>query len=462
MSSTLAYEAGGKRMMKLSLFLTGDGNYHMAGWRLPGSATDAGQNIQRWIDSAKLLERGKFDMLFIADGAGVTGSEDLETLSYTSRIDRLDPVTLLSALSMTTQKLGLVATISTSYTEPFNLARAVASLDHISGGRAGWNIVTSGNKDDALHYNLEAHLPHADRYARAEEYVDVVRGLWDSYDDSAFPRDKASGRYMDPAGVHFLNHKGRHFSVRGPSSVPRSPQGQPVLVQAGSSEAGKNLSARVADIVFTSQSQLANAQQFYDDVKSRCDRYGRHPAAMKVMPGVLIISGRTNEEAQEKFEQLQSLIPLQVALQRLSNNLGGIDLSKFDLDAPLPEIPVNSARVSAVESYVTISRRDGLTLRETAMRSAAAKHHWTLVGSVSQVCDQLEEWFTLGAADGFNILASDVPGGIIDAVEKIVPELQRRGLFRTEYEGATLRDHLGLLRPQNSFMHTQSAQHESV
>ncbi len=439
------------RQMKLALFLTGDGNYHMAGWRMPGGHCDGGQNIHRWIAYAQMVERAKLDMLFIADGTGVTGSEDLETLSYTSRIDRMDPVTILSALSMMTSKLGLVATISTSYTEPFNVARAVASLDHISAGRAGWNIVTSGNKDDALHYNLDRHLPHADRYARAEEYVDVVRGLWDSYDDDAFPRNKTSGRYMDPKGVHFLNHRGKHFSVKGPSSVPRSPQGQPVLVQAGSSEAGMNLSARVADVVFTSQSQLKNGQAFYDNVKSRCDRYGRDPDSMKVMPGVLLIAGRTNEEAQDKFEELQSLIPLQVAMQRLSNNLGGVDLSKFDLDAPLPDIPVNSARVSAVESYVTISRRDGLTLRETAMRSAAAKHHWTLIGSVRQVCDQLEDWFTAGAADGFNILARNVPDGITDLTDKIVPELQRRGLFRTEYQGNTLRDHLGLQRPASRF-----------
>jgi alkanesulfonate monooxygenase len=448
--------------MKLALFLTGDGNYHMAGWRMPGAECDGGQNIRRWVQYAQMLERAKLDMLFIADGTGVTGSEDLETLSYTSRIDRMDPVTILSALSMMTSKLGLVATISTSYTEPFNVARAVASLDHISGGRAGWNIVTSANKDDALHYNLDTHFPHSERYIRAEEYVDVVRGLWDSYDDDAFPRDKASGRYLNPNGVHFLNHRGKYFSVKGPSSVARSPQGQPVLVQAGSSEAGMNLSARVADIVFTSQSQLKNGQTFYDDVKSRCDQFGRDPDSMKVMPGVLLIVGRTNEEAHEKFEKLQALIPLKVAMQRLSNNLGGVDLSKFDLDAPLPDIPANSARVSAVESYVTISHRDGLTLRETAMRSAAAKHHWTLIGTAKQVCDQLEEWFTMGAADGFNILACDVPDGIIDLVEEVVPELQRRGLFRNEYQGDTLRDHMGLARPASRHVARPAPQHETV
>lgn len=439
------------RKMKLAIFLTGDGNYHMAGWRLPEATTDGGQNIRRWVDAAKTMERGKLDMLFIADGPGVGGTEDMKTLSLTSRIDRLDPVTILSALAMTTERLGLVGTISTSYTEPFNVARSVASLDHISGGRAAWNIVTSGNKDDALNYNLETHVPHADRYARAEEFVDVVRGLWDSYDDDAFPRDKASGLYMNPDKVHFLNHKGRRFSVRGPATVPRSPQGHPVLVQAGSSEAGMNLSARVADVVFTSQSSLGNARDFYDNVKGRCDRFGRSPDHMKVMPGVLIFVGRTEAEAREKYEALQALIPLRVALQRLSNNLGGVDLSGFDLDAPLPDIPVNTARVSAVESYVAISRRDGLTLRQMAMRSAAAKHHWTLIGSVTQVADQLEEWFLNGAADGFNVLANSNPCGIDDFVDQVVPELRRRGLFREEYEGRTLRQNLGLPGVSNRF-----------
>ena len=299
--------------------------------------------------------------------------------------------------------------------------------------------------------SLSVSQEDAERYARAEEFVDVVRGLWDSYEDDAFPRNKESGLYMDPDRVHFLNHKGAHFSVRGPSSVPRSPQGQPVLIQAGSSDAGMNLSGRVADVVFTSQSSLKNGQEFYSAVKARCERFGRSPDSMKVMPGVLLFIGRTQEEAQEKFDKLQSLIPLRVAMQRLSNNLGGVDLSGFDLDKPLPDIPVNSARVSAVESYVTISRRDGLTMRQMAMRAAAAKHHWTLIGSVQQVADQLEEWFLDGAADGFNLLASDVPHAIADITGMLVPELQRRGLFRREYEGPTLRDNLGLQRPANQF-----------
>jgi len=436
-----------KRQMKLSLFLTGDGNYHMAGWRLPGSTCDGGQNIQRWIEAAQTIERGKMHMLFIADAASPPGTDDFETQSLTSRIDRMDPIPILSAVSMMTKHVGLASTMTTTYLEPYNLARTVASLDHISGGRAAWNIVTGSNKDDALQFNREQHVPHSERYERAEEFVDVVRGIWDSYDDDAFPRDKESGVYMRPDGVHLLNHSGKYFKVRGPSAVPRSPQGHPVMIQAGSSEPGMNISARVADVIFTSQSSLKNAQSFYNNVKGRTDQFGRTRDDILIMPGALLFMADTEAEAKEKFDQMNALIPLRVAMQRLSANLGGVDLSKYDLDAPLPDIPTNNARVSAVESYITLARREGLTLRQVAMRSAAAKHHWTLIGSVKQVADELESWFLEHGADGFNILPSDVPGSYVDVVNKLVPELQRRGLFHTEYEGKTLRENLGLRRP---------------
>ncbi len=436
-----------KRQMKLALFMTGDGNYHMAGWRLPGSTSDAGQNIQRWVEAAQAIERAKLHMLFIADAASPPGTEDFATQGLTSRVDRMDPIPILSALSMVTKHVGLAATMTTTYLHPYNLARTMASLDHISGGRAAWNIVTGSNKDDALQFNRDAHPPHAERYERAEEFVDVVRGIWDSYDDDAFPRDKDAGVYMRADRVHFLNHKGKHFQVRGPSAVPRSPQGHPVLIQAGSSEPGMNLSARVADIVFTSQSSLAGAKKFYDNVKSRCDRFGRSPDHMLVLPGAQLFIGETESEAKEKYEMLTSLIPIKLAMQRLSHNLGGIDLAAFDLDAPLPDIKGNDARVSAVQSYIDIARREGLTLRQMAMRSAAGKHHWSIIGSVTQVADQLEEWFIGGGADGFNVLPSDVPGAYLTLVDKLVPELQRRGLFRNEYSGRTLRDNLGLPRP---------------
>ena len=394
------------------------------------------------------MERGKIDMMFIADGAAVDGADDLDTLSYTSRIDRMDPIAILSAVSMVTTRLGLGATISTTFNEPFNIARIVASLDHISEGRAAWNIVTGANKADALNYSHAEPVPHAKRYDRAEEFVDVVRGLWDTYEEDAFPRDKAA-RYLNPEKVRVLNHKGRHFTVRGPLSVPRTPQGHPVLIQAGSSDVGMALSARVADIVFTSQSSREGAARFYASIKDLAARHGREPDAIKVMPSALLFIGPTNEAAQEKYEELQSLIPLQLALQRLSNNLGGVDLSSFDLDAPLPEFPPNNVRVGAVASYLEIARREGLTLRQTAMRSAAGKHHWPIIGSPAHIADQLEDWFCNGAADGFTILSSHVLGGVSDFVDLVVPILQTRGLFRTEYPGETLRDTLGLPAPRH-------------
>lgn len=446
MSNTL------KRKMKLAVFLTSDGSYHLAGWRLPESYPDGGYNIHRWSEFARTMERGKLDMLFIADGSGLSGTDDMNSLSYTSRIDRMDPVTIVSALAMVTQRLGLVCTVSTSYHAPYNVARAMASIDHISGGRAGWNIVTSAGREDALNFGLDAQVPHAERYERAEEFVDVVRGLWDSYDSNAFPHDKSSGRFMNPDAVHFLNHKGKHFSVRGPLNVARSPQGHPVLVQAGSSEVGMNLSARVADVVFTSQSSVEGTRAFSDDVKGRCVNYGRSPDSLKVMLGVFLFIGRTEEEAWEKYEKLQGLIPIQVALQRLSLNLGGIDLSKFDLDKPAPEVSANSARVSSIDAYLQIIRREKLTLREMAMRSAAAKHHWTVIGSPKQIADQLEDMFVNGGADGFNIICSDVPAGLNNFVDLVVPELQARNLFRTEYEGKMLRENLGV-SPINERLH---------
>ena len=438
-----------QRQMSLSMFLTGDGNYHMAGWRLPDARFDGGHSIECWIEAARIMERGKIDMMFIADGTAVDGADDLETLSYTSRIDRMDPIAILSAVSMVTTRLGLGATISTTFNEPFNIARIIASLDHICKGRAAWNIVTGANKNDALNYNHAEPVPHAERYDRAEEFVDVVRGLWDTYSDDAFPRDRAS-RYLDPTRVRVLNHNGRHFSVRGPLSVPRTPQGHPVLIQAGSSDAGMALSARVADIVFTSQSSREGAARFYTSIKERAAQFGRNPDTIKVLPSALLFIGPTNEAAREKYEELQSLIPLPLALQRLSNNLGGVDLSSFDLDGPLPHIPPNAVRVGGVASYLEIARREGLTLRETAMRSAAGKHHWPLIGSPGHIADQLEDWFSHGAADGFTILSSHVLGGVSDFVDLIVPILQKRGLFRTEYPGETLRDTLGLQAPQRS------------
>ena len=433
--------------MKFAVFLMADSNYHIAGWRHPDAYVDAGSNIQRWIEFAKTLERGKLDMLFVADVIGVPGVHNPESLRYASTVDKFEPFTLLAALSSVTHRLGLVATSATAYNEPYNVARTLASLDHLTGGRAGWNLVTGGSYEDAANFSQPVHAAHGDRYERGEEFVDVVRGLWDSYDRDAFPRDKASGRYVDPAKVHVLNHTGKYFSVKGPLSVGRPPQGYPVIVQAGTSEPARKLSARVADVVFTAQSSIDDAKAFYADVKGRMQQHGRHPDDLKVMPGVAMYIGGSQREAEDKCEALNALIPIEVAVSRLSRMLGGVDLSGYPLDEPMPEVQGNAARMSTPLNYVRLARRDNLTLRQVAMRSAAGKDHWTLIGTPQTIADELERWFVEKAADGFNLLPPHVPGAINEFVDRVVPELQRRGLFRTDYEGATLRENLGVPFP---------------
>jgi len=433
--------------MKFAIFLMADSNYHIAGWRHPDAYVDAGSNFQRWVEFARTMERGKLDMLFIADVIGVPGVKDQESLSYTPTVDKFEPFTLLAALSAVTRHIGLVATSATAYNEPYFVARTLASLDHLSGGRAGWNLVTGGNPEDAANFSRTEHAAHGDRYERGEEFADVVRGLWGSYDADAFPRDKASGRYVDPAKLHVLNHAGKYFSVKGPLSISRPPQGYPVIVQAGTSEPARKLSARVADVIFTAQSSIDDAKAFYADVKGRLQQHGRHPDDLKIMPGVAMYIGRSQQEADDKYEELNALIPTQVALSRLSRMLGGVDLSGYDLDEPMPNIEGNAARMSTPQNYVRLARRDKLTLRQVAMRSAAGKDHWTLVGTPSHIADHLEQWFTGKAADGFNLLPPCVPGSINEFVDLVVPELQRRGLFRTEYEGTMLRQNLGVPFP---------------
>ena len=386
--------------MKFAVFLMADSNYHIAGWRHPDAYVDAGSNIQRWIEFAKTLERGKLDMLFVADVIGVPGVQNAGSLRYASTIDKFEPFTLLAALSSVTKHLGLVATSATAYNEPYNVARTLASLDHLTGGRAGWNLVTGGSYEDAANFSQPVHAAHGDRYERGEEFVDVVRGLWGSYDRDAFPRDKASGRYVDPAKVHVLNHTGKYFSVKGPLSVSRPPQGYPVIVQAGTSEPARKLSARVADVVFTAQSSMDDAKAFYADVKSRMQQHGRHPDDLKVMPGVAMYIGRSQQEAEDKCEALNALIPIDIAVSRLSRMLGGVDLSGYALDEPMPDIQGNAARMSTPLNYVRLARRENLTLRQVAMRSAAGKDHWTLIGTPQTIADELERWFVEKAAGG--------------------------------------------------------------
>ena len=437
-----------RRQLKLGAFLWPTG-HHIGAWRHPDAPADAGVNFQHFVEVARIAERGLFDMLFFADQAAIF-QDSRENLSRTAYLTRIEPFSLLSALATTTQHIGLVCTATTTYDEPYHIARRFASLDLISGGRSGWNVVTSANPAEAQNFNREAHVEHDERYRRAWEFVDVVKGLWDSWDDDAFVRDKNSGQYLDPDKMHVLDHAGKYFRVRGPLNVSRSRQGQPVIVQAGSSEAGKGLASGVADVIFTAHQTLANAQAFYNDVKARAEKHGRNPDHVKVMPGVFITVGRTEQEAREKYELLQSLIDPKIALTHLSTFIK-FDLSGYPLDGPVPDLPESATVSSRPAMLLRFAREENLTIQQLAMHIAGSRGHWNLIGAAEQIADQLEEWFTKGGADGFNYMPPLLPGSLDDFATLVVPELQRRGLFRTQYEGRTLRDNLGLPFAQSRY-----------
>lgn len=444
--------------LKLGAFLYPTG-HHIAAWRHPHAQADAGSNFAHYSELARIAEAAKFDLIFMADGVGTRGS-DAEALSRTAirYVAQFEPLTLLSALAALTSRIGFVATASTTYNEPYHIARKFASLDHISGGRAGWNLVTSATQDEALNFNRDHHLAHAERYERAEEFADVVRGLWDTWEADAFLRDKQSGRYYDPAKQHLLNHRGKHFKVRGPLNVARAPQGHPVIVQAGSSDPGKELAARTAEVIFTAHQKVEDARAFFSDVKGRLSRYGRSPDDLKIMPGIFPVIGQTESEAKEKFEQIQELIHPTVGLSLLSGMAGDIDLSKYPLDGPLPEVTETNGSKSRQKLMVDLARSENLTIRQLYLRVAGARGHWQVIGTAKQIADQMEEWFTTGAADGFNVMPPHLPVGLTEFAQHVIPELRRRKLFRTEYEGTTLRSHLGLREPQHPARTTVAAE----
>ena len=433
------------RQIKLGAFLMQTG-HHIAAWRHPEAQADAPINFRHYAELARRAEAAKFDAIFLADSVGVRNT-DLASLSRTARSDHFEPLTLLSALAAVTEKIGLIATVSTTYNEPYHVARKFASLDHISGGRSGWNLVTSSGQGEAQNFNLDEHVEHARRYARAAEFHDVVLGLWDSWEDDAFLRDKPSGQYFDPAKLHPLRHRGEHFSVRGPLNVSRSPQGRPVVVQAGASPAGRDLAARTAEVIFVAHQTFDEAQAFYRDIKGRAVAYGRDPDDIKIMPGIFPVIGRTQAEAEDKFARLQDLIHPVVGVQLLSNMIGGFDLSGYPVDGPLPDLPETNGGKSRQQLLIDLARRDNLTIRQLYLRIAGARGHQQVVGTPQSVADQLQQWFEQDGADGFNIMSPWLPGGLDDFIELALPELRRRGLFRSEYEGATLRQHLGLARP---------------
>lgn len=444
-------------MLKLSVFMSPTGG-HAGGWRHPDAIVDAGFNYDRWVEFAKLVERGKLDMMFLADGNGVNGIENPALLSRNpiTRPVVIEPVTLLSALATVTSRVGLVATATTTYDQPFSVARRYAALDLVSKGRAGWNVVTSSNAEDAKNFSRDEHVEHNDRYERAGEFVDVVKNLWDSLADDAFVLDKQSGVFLDGEKVRLLEHKGKNFSIRGPLNSARPPQGHPVIVVAGASDSAMELAARTADVIFTVTETKEAARKFYADVKGRMAKYGRSPDELKVFPGAAIFVGETAEEAEADYRQLQDLIPEEVGIQVLSR-IVGVDLSVYSPEDPLPELP-DTLGIRAFRNVLQkLSREDGYSIRQLYQHVLPARGHVVLKGSAAQVANVMEEWYRDKACDGFNMVAAYLPGGLEKVVDILIPELQRRGLFRTEYEGTTLRDSLGLPRPENRFFAADAA-----
>ncbi len=435
------------RQMRLGAFMRPVG-IHTAWWRYPGAYPDANFNLQHQIRFIRKLEEGRFDAWFMADHLAVLNMP-MAALKRSATVTSFDPLTLLPALAMVTRHIGLIATASTTFEPPYLIARRFASLDHISGGRAGWNLVTTSNPDAALNFGLTEHMEHGERYRRAREFFDVVTGLWDSWAEDAFIRDVENGIYFDPERLHVLDHKGEFLSVRGPLNIARPVQGWPVIVQAGASDAGRQLAAETAEVVFASGGRLAEAQSYYADVKGRAASCGRDPDHIKILPGCLVVVGETDAEAREKRELLDSLVHPDSGIASLSIALGH-DASNFDLDAPLPDIPESNASKSGRQRVIDRARRENLTVRQLA-RIAGSYGGLAMVGTAQSIADQMEEWFFGGACDGFNIMFPTVPAGLDEFVDRVVPELQRRGLFRREYEGATLRENLGLPRPENRF-----------
>jgi len=421
---------------------------HTGAWRYPGAFPDANFNLAHLKRFAQTLERGKFDAFFMADHLAVLNMP-VEALKRSHTVTSFEPFTLLSALAAVTEHIGLVATASTTFDAPYHIARRFASLDHISGGRAGWNIVTTSNPNAALNFGLEDHMEHGERYARAREFYDAVTGLWDSWADDAFLRDVESGTFFDPSKLHVLNHQGRYLSVRGPLNIARPIQGWPVIVQAGASDAGRQLAAETAEVVFAAGSNLAGAQRFYADVKGRAERAGRNPDHLKILPGALVIVADTVEEARASRARLDGLVHFDSAIAALSIALGQ-DASGFDPDGPLPPIPETNASKSGRERVIELAKREKLNVRQLAQR-LGGYGGLAFVGTPASIADEMEQWLVGRGSDGFNIMFPYLPRGLDDFVERVVPELQRRGLFRREYPGSTLRDTLGLPRPANRF-----------
>jgi alkanesulfonate monooxygenase len=435
------------RQLRLGAFMR-PASIHTGAWRYPGAYPDANFNFAHLKRFAQRLEAAKFDAFFMADHMAVLNMP-MDALKRSHTATSFEPFTLLSALSQATEHIGLVATGSTTFDAPYHIARRFASLDHISGGRAGWNIVTTSNPDAALNFGMDDHMEHGERYRRAREFYDVVTGLWDSWADDAFIRDTESGIFFDPDKLHVLAHKGKYLSVRGPLNIARPVQGWPVIVQAGASDAGRQLAAETAEAVFTAQANLAAGREFYADVKSRMEKAGRSRDNMKILPACFVVVGDTLEAARAKRAKLDSLVNYANAIASLSIALGH-DASKFDPDGPLPEIPESNASKSGRQRAIDLAAREKLTVRELAQRLGGYSG-LAMVGTPESIADEMQEWLETDASDGFTVMFPYLPGGLDDFVDRVVPELQRRGIFRRDYAGKTLRENLGLPRPKNRF-----------
>lgn len=422
---------------------------HTGAWRYPGAVPDANFNFPIIRKLAQRLEAAKFDAFFMADHLAVLNMP-LDALKRSHTVTSFEPFTLLSALAASTERIGLVATASTTYEEPYHIARRFSSLDHLSEGRAGWNIVTTGNPETSHNFSRSEHLAHETRYARAREFYDVVTGLWDSWADDAFVRDVESGIYSDPAKLHVLDHRGEFHSVRGPLNIARPVQGWPVIVQAGASEPGRQLAAETAEVIFGSADSLAAGKRFYADVKGRLPAQGRDIDSLKILPAAFVVVGENDAEAWAKREHLDSLVHYDSGISSLSIMLD-YDVSGFDPDGPLPEIPESNASKSSRDRMVEAARERNLTIRQLAAK-AGAYAGLSFVGSPKTIADGMEQWLEERGSDGFNLMFPWAPGGVEEFTDLVVPELQRRGIFRKEYEGTTLRDHLGLQRPPNRFV----------
>ncbi len=435
------------RQLRLGAFMRPI-SIHTGAWRYPGAAPDANFNFPLIKQLIQTLERSKFDAFFMADHLAVLNMP-LEALKRSHTVTSFEPFTLLSALAGVTEHIGLMATASTTYDEPYHIARRFASLDHISGGRAGWNIVTTGNPESAWNFGKDDHMEHDERYRRAREFYDVVTGLWDSWADDAFIRDAASGSFFDPEKLHVLNHKGKYLSVRGPLNIARPIQGWPVIIQAGASEPGRQLAAETAEVIFGASATLAAARSFYADVKGRMDRLGRDRDHMKILPAAFVVVGDSIQQAKETRARLDAGVNYESAIASLSITLG-VDASKFDPDGPLPEIPETNASKSARIGTISLAKRENLTVKQLAQRQGGYGG-LAFVGTAASIADEMQTWLEQEGSDGFNIMFPYLPGGLDDFVNKVIPELQRRGIFRREYEGKTLRENLGLPRPKNQF-----------